>query len=69
MYDCFILSKVRGSETKYIDKIYFDDSDILNITYTIEVYNIDDEEKEREYLRFKRKKDLKRFLIINTYHL
>ena len=59
MYDCFILSKVRGSETKYIDKIYFDDSDILNITYTIEVYNIDDEEKEIEYLRFKRKKDLK----------
>jgi hypothetical protein len=48
MYDCFILSKVRGSETKYIDKIYFDDI---------------------EYLRFKRKKDLKRFLIINTYHL
>ena len=69
MYDCFILSKVRGSETKYIDKIYFDDSDILNITYTIEVYNIDDEEKKIEYLRFKRKKDLKRFLIINTYHL
>lgn len=42
---------------------------ILNITYTIEVYNINDEEKEIEYYRFKREKSLKRFLIINTYHL
>lgn len=64
MIEKYILNKIVGSETKRVDKIYFNHDG----KFIVEIYDSNEDEEETEILKFKNSRELKKYLDKNTYN-